>query len=229
MCRRTMALPLYTPGAVRMKEQAVEPTPTALGERGGVMTMAELREAARAFAQAVDMAARGSGDVHERLMPVFCSTATRTPNSPGARAECRCVRRASGPCSPTEMRCPPWWQRCLPRLLRRVAGTRDRSPPAANLCGRTRCRTSHSSETTVPPPRGHHTAPDVGPTPDPHDAAGGGRYARAGGDRETGHRAAWPCHSIARPVKRSLVGHATFSRDCRTRALCLTVCYPFLG
>ena len=32
------------------------------------MTTAELRQAARAFAQAVDMAARGSGDAHERLV-----------------------------------------------------------------------------------------------------------------------------------------------------------------
>ncbi|MGI8912168.1 MAG: hypothetical protein ACR2JY_00010 [Chloroflexota bacterium] len=32
------------------------------------MTTAELRQAARAFAQAVDMAAQGSGDTHERLV-----------------------------------------------------------------------------------------------------------------------------------------------------------------
>jgi len=32
------------------------------------MTTIELRQAARAFAQAVDMAARGSGDAHERLV-----------------------------------------------------------------------------------------------------------------------------------------------------------------
>ena len=45
--------------------------PAALGERGGVMTTAELREAARAFGQAVDMAARGSGNVNERLVLAY--------------------------------------------------------------------------------------------------------------------------------------------------------------
>jgi hypothetical protein len=32
------------------------------------MTTADLRQAARAFAQAVDLTARGSGDAHERLV-----------------------------------------------------------------------------------------------------------------------------------------------------------------
>jgi len=40
----------------------------AISERGGVMTTADLRQAARAFAQAVDMAAYGTGDGHERLV-----------------------------------------------------------------------------------------------------------------------------------------------------------------
>ncbi len=35
------------------------------------MTTAELRQAARAFAQAVDMAARGSGNVNERLVLAY--------------------------------------------------------------------------------------------------------------------------------------------------------------
>src|SRR6185437_10144265 len=35
------------------------------------MTTIELRQAARAFAQAVDMAARGSGDAHERLVLAY--------------------------------------------------------------------------------------------------------------------------------------------------------------
>ena len=35
------------------------------------MTLSELRHAARAFEQAVDMAARGSGGVHERLVLAY--------------------------------------------------------------------------------------------------------------------------------------------------------------
>jgi len=57
----------------------VKLAPAALGERGGVMTTAELREAARAFGQAVDMAARGSGNVNERLVLAYKHYLVRLP------------------------------------------------------------------------------------------------------------------------------------------------------
>lgn len=62
-----MAFPLYTPEAITVKDQMVTLPLAAMRERVGMMTV-ELRQAARAFGQAVDMAARGSGDVNQMTL-----------------------------------------------------------------------------------------------------------------------------------------------------------------